>query len=389
MTLPFLEKLLQVLAQGGFSATYKYAVLLGLIDLCVEAGRPPSLVTTRQLARRVVELYWPQVRPFPGLQRVLDQNRGSMGRIPASVCSFRRAHPDLVSPPREGPAAPAGYDALLDEVEWKLIEMPLPRLQRVGGGEERFLYLLPWQEGVPEGRVRRYQRGDGAAFDNRVLFRPGAAEALVALAAVVRPLVQQQWMVMVRAINGLPEAELDAFLFGAERASLSTLQRPLRALQGGRCFYCEGSLSSARAQVDHFLPWSRYPDDGLDNLLLAHEHCNRHKLHFLADLDFARRWRDRSHDQTHLLDEIASGARWPRDRARTFGVVASVYQGVPDGVRLWAGADRLRRVEVTDLPEVHGFGRGLVIGDGAPPAQSDPYGNRTRVAGMKTRCPDR
>lgn len=360
MTLPFLEKLLQVLAQGGFSATYKYAVLLGLIDLCVEAGHPPTSVTTAQLARRVVELYWPQVRPYPAIQRVLEQNRGKPATIAKAVAEFRRHHPDLVSAPRAGPSAPEGFDTLLENVEWKLVEMPLPRLQRVGGGEERFIYEINWQEGVPEGRIRRYQRGDGTAFDNRILFQPGAAETLVALASVVRPLVQQQWMVMVRAINGLPEAELDAFLFGAERIGLSTLQRPLRALQDGRCFYCGDSLSGASSQVDHFLPWSRYPDDGLDNLLLAHDRCNREKLHFLADLDFARRWRDRSHEQACRLDEIAASTRWPRDRARTFGVVASVYQGVPDGVRLWAGADRFRRVDVVDLPEVHGFGRGLI-----------------------------
>lgn len=44
--IPFLEKLLQILAQGGFVATYKYAVLLGLIDLCIESGTPPTSVTT-------------------------------------------------------------------------------------------------------------------------------------------------------------------------------------------------------------------------------------------------------------------------------------------------------------------------------------------------------
>jgi hypothetical protein len=371
VTLPFLEKLLQVLAQGGFSSTYKYAVLLALIDLCVEAGHPPTSVTTAQLARRVVELYWPQVRPYPQAQRVLGQNRGGQATIARLVAEFRQAHPDLVSPPRTGPSAPTGFDLLLDDVEWVLVEYPLPRLQRVGGGEERFIYVIGWGEDVSRAAFARYKRGAGDTFDNRILFQPGAAESLVALASVVRPLVQQQWMVMVRAINGLPEAELDAFLFGAERVALATVQRPLRALQDGRCFYCGDALSGGASQVDHFLPWSRYPDDSLDNLLLAHDRCNREKLHFLADLDFARRWRDRSHEQAAQLDEIAASTRWPRDRARTFGVVASVYQGVPDGVRLWAGGDRLRRVDVADLPEVHGFGRGLLAaGKGAQAAES-------------------
>ncbi len=360
MTLPFLEKLLQVLAQGGFSATYKYAVLLGLIDLCVEAGHPPTSVTTAQLARRVVELYWPQVRPFPATRGVLRQNRGSLGKIAEMILAFRQSHPDLMSPPRTGPSSPVGFAALIDEVEWKLVEMPLPRLQRVGGGDERFIYEINWKEGVSRPHFLRYKGGDGAAFDNRILLQPGAAESLVALAAVIRPLVQQQWSVMVRAINALPEAELDGFLFGVERIALGALQRPLRALQGGRCFYCAGALATGPSEVDHFLPWSRYPDDGLDNLLLAHDSCNLKKLHFLADLDFGRRWQARSVEESARLDEIAGGARWVRDRTRTFGVVASVYQGVPDGVRLWSGGDRLRRVDIGDLGEVHGFGRGLL-----------------------------
>jgi hypothetical protein len=45
--LPFLERMLLLLGQGNFTTTYKYAVLLALVDLCVEgAGRAPSTVTT-------------------------------------------------------------------------------------------------------------------------------------------------------------------------------------------------------------------------------------------------------------------------------------------------------------------------------------------------------
>jgi len=356
--LPFLEKLLQVLAQGGFVATYKYAVLLGLIDLCMEAGEPPTMVTTAQLARRVVELYWPQVRPFPD-RGVLRQNTFNQAKIARLVANFRQARPDLAAPSPTSPSP--GWQRLLDEVEWVLVEYPLPRLQRVAGGEERFLYEIGWGEDVSRRAFLASKRGDGTAFDNRILFKPGAAEALVALAPVVRPLVQQQWTAMVQRINDLPGADHEEFLFGAARVGLGTLHRPLRLLQDGRCFYCGGAFAGA-AQVDHFLPWSRYPDDGLDNLVLAHERCNREKLHFLADLEFGHRWEERSRARSGDMDEIAAEARWNRDRARTFGVVASVYRGVPDGVRLWAGDGRFRRLEVADLPDVRAFGRGLVEG---------------------------
>jgi hypothetical protein len=46
----FGEKLLNLLDEGSFTATYKYAVLLGLIDLCMEHsssdGSAPTAVTT-------------------------------------------------------------------------------------------------------------------------------------------------------------------------------------------------------------------------------------------------------------------------------------------------------------------------------------------------------
>ena len=64
----FAEKLLTVLAEGRFTATYKYAVLLGLMDLGLEhssrTGAAPTSVTTRQLAEKVLELYWPHTIPW-------------------------------------------------------------------------------------------------------------------------------------------------------------------------------------------------------------------------------------------------------------------------------------------------------------------------------------
>ncbi len=361
--LPFLEKLLQVLGHGGFSSTYKYAVLLALIDLCVEAGQPPTVLTTAQLARRVVELYWPQARRFPSAQRVLKQNNGEAATILRLVAEYRANHPDRLSPPT-GLSPPADFVDVLVEVEWVLVHQPLPKLQKVGGGEERFLYTISWDETVSRKAFTRGKRGLPDGLDNRLLMMPGAAASLVALAAVIRPLVQSQWLAKVRALNGLPDAELDDFLFGARRVDLGALRGPLRDLQEGQCFYCSGNLSRGPTEVDHFLPWARYPDDGLDNLLLAHGSCNQKKLHYLADLDFARRWAERSEREDKRLSEIALAENWGRDRARTFGVVASSYQSVTEGIRLWQGGEALRRLSVEDLSPVMAFGRGLVGGQG-------------------------
>src|SRR5512134_4002460 len=94
------ERIFGVLDQGRFTATYKYAVLLGLIDLCLEKtsrhGLAPDSVTTRELAGKVVELYWPQVLPY-GRGRsagVLVQNTGGrQAEIVGSIATFRSAFP--------------------------------------------------------------------------------------------------------------------------------------------------------------------------------------------------------------------------------------------------------------------------------------------------------
>jgi hypothetical protein len=57
----FAERVLELLDEGRYTATYKYAVLLALVDVCLErtqASRiPPDVLTTRQLADKIVEIY--------------------------------------------------------------------------------------------------------------------------------------------------------------------------------------------------------------------------------------------------------------------------------------------------------------------------------------------
>ena len=76
-TLRLAERLVHMLQRGGFTATYKYAVLVALLDLCMElsnaAGAPPTTITTRQLADKVIELYWPHCTPYAE-HGVLRQN---------------------------------------------------------------------------------------------------------------------------------------------------------------------------------------------------------------------------------------------------------------------------------------------------------------------------
>ncbi|RPJ84415.1 MAG: hypothetical protein EHM13_04410 [Acidobacteria bacterium] len=169
----FAERVLALLDQGSFVATYKYAVLLALMDLCLEGtrrdGSAPDCVTTRQLAQKVVELYWPHTGEFGG--------------------------------------------------------------------------------------------------------------------------------------------------------------RTLR-------FYC-GSRLTSNSEVDHFIPWARYPDNGIDNLVVAEMQCNAAKRDYFAAPPHLGNWRERNRCDSFSLVQIAQHLRWETHPAETLGVARGLYFQLPAGARLW------------------------------------------------------
>jgi hypothetical protein len=83
---------------------------------------------------------------------------------------------------------------------------------------------------------------------------------------------------------------LDEFLFGAQRVSPQRVRGPLAEAQGQDCFYGDGRLGALCA-IDHFLPWSRHPDNAIDNLVAAHPRCNNAKSASLASVEHLRHWR--------------------------------------------------------------------------------------------------
>jgi hypothetical protein len=329
--LAFAEQLLTVLERGGFVATYKYAVILGLMELSLEhstrSGAAPPSVTTPQLAEKIVELYWPQARSFR--ERVLLQNAGKQAGILTRIADFQGSLVDPTVPlARARTLAPQGYSRLLREVEWILVKMPLPKLQRVGRELVPFIYQIRWDDDV-----RRSEFASGG-FDNQIRFIGEAGDHLVRLAPLIRPLVQREWAALVAQFNDFPEAELERFLFGAKREAIAHLAAPLRELQHDACFYCGDRLSGV-AQVDHFVPWSRHPDDGLDNLVAAHSRCNARKSDHLAAAEHVEDWTRRMRDRAADLDGMAAETRWPREPRRTLGVARSIYLRLPTNARLW------------------------------------------------------
>lgn len=360
--LRFAERLLALLDATRYSATYKFATLLALVDVTAERtglnGLAPDVIPAREVARRVIELYWPQTTPYGtptdgGEPRVLSQ--APQNDIPSKLTAWRVARGliDVASLDDARAADLDGWATLEADLIAIVIGMPLAKLQRFGDGrrsvEDRFIYDFSWPDEVSCGAVAR------PGFDDSIRFQPDVAGWLVRLAPLIRPLVQAKWASMVAARNAdLTDSDrLHDFLFGAERVSLDRVRDPLAEAQDRECFYCAGRLARSW-DVDHFIPWSRHPDNSLDNLVAAHPSCNNSKSASLAGLEHLRHWTERFTDTTVSLriQDVHISSRWPRRPDRILATARAIYLWLPVGTRLWHDAhtyEELDPGEVRDL----------------------------------------
>lgn len=358
------QLVLTILDEGRRTATYKLAVLLALIDCCALSadaeGRAPSHIPVRDLSVRVLELYWPQVRPYATREGAPLLRQSSQPRaVTVDAVRALREEAEAVgvrSVAAAERALPDAYERTVRLIELNLVQMPLGKLQRPQGyaatgaaDYPRFLY-------------------DDAAFHERVTMRqlrqrpldvvlkPNVGDWLVSLGGLLRPLVEMHWVRAVAAFSNepLPEDHLRQFLFGSERVNLRSLGPGLREAQAGQCFYCRAPLPVQGVEIDHFVPWSRLPNDALGNLVLADRRCNNDKRDHYADLSLLLRWASRPVD---VLGQVADDAGWPLQLTRSKQVARGLYAHLPSGTALWqepgvySVLDRARLLDVLPLLE--------------------------------------
>lgn len=141
---------------------------------------------------------------------------------------------------------------------------------------------------------------------------------------------------------------LDDFLFGARRVALDPVRDPLLDLQRGACFYCGDGATRGHVDVDHFIPWSRHPDNGLHNLVVAHRRCNNAKRDALAAVSHVEHWLERN----ATVDLAALAPGWPAHAPRTLGAARATYLWLPEGTPLWAGVGLYTRTDPADVARV-------------------------------------
>jgi hypothetical protein len=332
----FLRRLQRLLDEGDYSSTYKFALLQALADLSVE--HPPALdgaltVLLSDVAGKFVEYYWRQTTPYrPDTTTggALLQNAGRQAAIVNAISRAAAAHDrNLVVFRTCEPA----WQQTVAEVAAVIEDMPLWKLQVVGGEADEFLY-----------RHSDYHRG-------RIRLMPGVANVLRSFYPLVTHLVRGGWAERVRRIGrnqsmlGSNE-DLHEFLFGSQRQTLDGFRAVLREYQSCRCFYCR--KEARRGDADHFIPWSRYAIDLGHNFVYACTSCNIAKRDYLASVDHLSRWHDENILRSTDLDAAFSSAGLAHDAERSEFVASWAYeQAERVGAHGWIGAGQFERINAS------------------------------------------
>ncbi len=292
--LAFLSKLQRLFAEGDFTATYKFALLIALADLAVERGRDDGealRLTIGDIAEKFIELYWQQATPYAHTKAtagILVQNNGAQAAIVNAVAEFRAQKPAATA---ESARRLDSYRSLLQDVGRTVAAQPVNFLQNFGGGTDPFLY----------DRVR-----------GGVVLRPGVGFCLRRFQPLVQQLARSHWIDHIKrnrlnsAILGETD-DLESFLFETSRQALVVVATGLRKLSDGHCFYCGATVRDG-ADVDHFIPRALYPRDLMHNFVLAHPACNRSKSDTLAARLHLERWVEFISKNNDALQEIGIAA---------------------------------------------------------------------------------
>ena len=343
------QRVVAILETGLRTATYKLATLMALIEHCIEnlPGHPSDAlqVPIPDLAHRVLEIYWHQIRPFDGHE--LRQSTQPRARILMATNKLREA----ASVRRTGGSvdiarirAPAAYERAIDEITLCLARQPLHRLQKLPGSStsDPFLYDDSFlNDHVARSTLR--------AHGDTIGLKPGVAHGLARLAGLLKPALEIMWVDDVRRMNKFLDAEVPdvaGHLFGRERAALAAVREPFKDAFGPHCFYC-GTHLPANNPIDHVLPWSLVGIDGLANLVLACARCNGDKSGALPAVAIVDRVLDR---ERRALERIAAEIAWPTQHDRVVAAARGIYRGQPTGMPTWSGYKRSERLDISFPP---------------------------------------
>ena len=333
------SRVVTLLETGRRESTYKLATLTALVDISVEVDEDDDgtlAVPIDEIVHRLIAYYWPQARPYHEHGLLRQTKTGTA--IPDAVAEARSTLDTnrLRTAEAAREARHPAYERLVHELRLKVAQQPLTHLQTVEQRARSWLrddFLFD-----PTGFAKKMTRSEVDAADP-IRLRPGVASGLRAAAPLLKAYIRTLWSAEVIRLNRvtLEATDLDAFLFADSRETLhGLLARPLTEIQHGRCFYCGQAMTGV--QVDHVIPWSRIPINGVANLVAVDRDCNANKSASMPVREHVDRALTRAE-----LEEIALSTRIPAQRERTRNAAHGIFKAMPVGAWLWRSRGVLER----------------------------------------------
>jgi len=285
----FIAYLQRLLQEGDFTSTYKFAFLHAIADVCIEKNVTENVqlqITFDEIVDKLITLYWQHAKPFfaesTGQLKggILLQNSGKQAKIISDIISLQNNGAKSLAQAKSS----AYWSQIYSNTMRTFKEGPLWRLQVLSKREDCYLF--------PHIKNRNF-----------IQLNVGIADCFRRFHDLVVQFARQGWIDKVSKIQENQTVigkagELSDFLFSTTRNSLKSASYLLKDIQNDHCFYCCKPLKG-NAEVDHFIPFTKYNNDLGHNFVLAHKTCNNNKRDYLA----APRHRDKWKEQNLILHE--------------------------------------------------------------------------------------
>jgi 5-methylcytosine-specific restriction endonuclease McrA len=327
--LDFIAYIQRMLVEGDFSATYKFALLHALADVCVEqpliSDQAELKIDLATLADKLIVLYWHHAVPFAseqtGESALLKQNTGAQSKVISVLYECQQNNIRNLRALKQSTLYKPTFNAALATLKTG----PLWRLQILAKQAECFLY--------PHTNSTKY-----------ITLNAGIASCFRRFYDLVVYLAKNAWLQKIQSIKHNqaligPQSQLHDFLFGFDRNALSKAKPVLIELQHGNCFYCQKPLNN-KTEVDHFIPFARYANDLGHNFVAAHSTCNNSKRDFLAAHLHRERWQEQNLvlNSQHITRELSDYFNCDADKSRSVSDWA--YQvAQANSAKLWLAKD--------------------------------------------------
>ena len=241
--LDFIAYIQRMLVEGEFTATYKYALLHAIADVCVEHKNSnpeaPMEIEIDTLVDKFIQLYWNHSVPYAlgttdiitnAEDMLLKQNSLGQAKFITEIFKLQNAGIKSYNAFKNHQQ----YSKVISSLRRTFIDGPLWRLQLLSGKEECFLYPHTL---LGKGREPK-----------RIVLNVGIAQCFRRFYDLVVHLSVTEWVEKVQTIKANQtllgsQSQLQEFLFGTNRTALKVVAPLLIDIQKGLCFYCQKPMN--------------------------------------------------------------------------------------------------------------------------------------------------